>query len=248
MENEFAIKSVSGSLSALEVYVPQVQKGTQLIKNLPAITGADSLQMGLDILKKGKSLLTLIGKGTDTLCEPLRGMKAEIDAVQKNIKQRASDISFPIVEAIDALEKEILQFQKEEKARETRQREQAERIRRLNEEAERHAQEREKFASLPPESTLHFQQANTDNSTFVPADVQLPPTSETVPAMQIEPPVISATKVAGARVIWKAELIDEDQVPREYCSPNMVKINASLKLGIREIPGVKIWADEKIGR
>ncbi len=48
---------------------------------------------------------------------------------------------------------------------------------------------------------------------------------------------------------WKAELVNPDNpadVPREYCSPDMKKINQAVKEGVREITGVKIWEDEDI--
>lgn len=40
--------------------------------------------------------------------------------------------------------------------------------------------------------------------------------------------------------IWKAEIIDENLVPREYCTPDSRKINDAVKMGCREIPGVEI--------
>jgi len=39
---------------------------------------------------------------------------------------------------------------------------------------------------------------------------------------------------------WIGEITDPDQVPVEYCSPDQKKINAAVKQGIREIPGVLI--------
>lgn len=45
---------------------------------------------------------------------------------------------------------------------------------------------------------------------------------------------------------WKGELINPDEVPREYCLPDMRKINEAVKAGIRTISGVKIFEDVQI--
>ena len=39
---------------------------------------------------------------------------------------------------------------------------------------------------------------------------------------------------------WIGEITDPAQVPAEYCSPDQKKINAAVKQGVREIPGVLI--------
>lgn len=46
---------------------------------------------------------------------------------------------------------------------------------------------------------------------------------------------------ASIRTAWTGEVIDPDQVPREFCSPDEKKITAGVKSGIREIPGVRIY-------
>lgn len=48
---------------------------------------------------------------------------------------------------------------------------------------------------------------------------------------------------AYTRKNWKAEIIDPALVPREYCEPSMKLINHAVKMGVREIPGVRIWQD-----
>ena len=45
------------------------------------------------------------------------------------------------------------------------------------------------------------------------------------------------------RKAWKAEVVDESQVPREFCSPDMRLVNQAVKMGVREIPGVRIFED-----
>lgn len=53
-----------------------------------------------------------------------------------------------------------------------------------------------------------------------------------------------STAYTGGR--WKATVTKEEDVPREYCSPDSKKINAAVRAGIREIPGVEIKKDEKV--
>jgi hypothetical protein len=61
---------------------------------------------------------------------------------------------------------------------------------------------------------------------------------------EAKPTVKTETGVtAYGRKKWKADIVDEAQVPREYCSSDMKKINAAVKGGIRSIPGVKIFED-----
>lgn len=48
---------------------------------------------------------------------------------------------------------------------------------------------------------------------------------------------------AHTRKVWKAEIVETSQVPREFCTPDMKLINEAVKAGIREIAGVRIWED-----
>lgn len=54
----------------------------------------------------------------------------------------------------------------------------------------------------------------------------------------------SETGVAAhTRKVWKAEVVDESAVPREFCSPDMRLINEAVKAGLKEMAGVRIWED-----
>lgn len=50
---------------------------------------------------------------------------------------------------------------------------------------------------------------------------------------------------AGIRTYWKFEVINPQEVPREYCSPSDVLINQAIKNGITEIKGLKIYQEKK---
>ncbi len=47
----------------------------------------------------------------------------------------------------------------------------------------------------------------------------------------------------SSRKNWKYEVTDSNVVPREYCEPSASKINAAVKSGVREIPGVRIFEE-----
>ncbi|EFK10195.1 conserved hypothetical protein [delta proteobacterium NaphS2] len=46
---------------------------------------------------------------------------------------------------------------------------------------------------------------------------------------------------ASIRTQWVGEIQDPQAVPREYCCPDQKAIDQAVKLGVREIPGVKIY-------
>lgn len=48
-------------------------------------------------------------------------------------------------------------------------------------------------------------------------------------------------KVKGIFKRWSWEIVDEEKVPRAFCSSNNVKINQAIKSGIREIYGIRIF-------
>jgi hypothetical protein len=46
---------------------------------------------------------------------------------------------------------------------------------------------------------------------------------------------------AHIRMEWTVDVINEDEVPREYCSSDSSKLKAAAKAGVREIRGCKIY-------
>jgi len=51
---------------------------------------------------------------------------------------------------------------------------------------------------------------------------------------------------ATQRKVWKHEITDEAQVPREYLMIDEAKVRQAVKQGIREIPGVRIFEHTEI--
>lgn len=57
-----------------------------------------------------------------------------------------------------------------------------------------------------------------------------------------------APKVSGVSVskVWKWELVDPSQVPSEYWSIDPSKVDAALKQGVRDIPGIRVYEDARV--
>ena len=77
-------------------------------------------------------------------------------------------------------------------------------------------------------------------------------------AANVEPPAMVAPVIAPApritrteagtmsfRENWKSEVIDEAKVPRQYLMVNESAIRQAVNAGLREIPGVRIWAEKE---
>ena len=45
---------------------------------------------------------------------------------------------------------------------------------------------------------------------------------------------------------WTYEIINEPLIIRELCTPNSVKINAAIKAGLRETPGLRIFEEKRV--
>ncbi|SNR98981.1 hypothetical protein SAMN04488503_2214 [Humidesulfovibrio mexicanus] len=51
---------------------------------------------------------------------------------------------------------------------------------------------------------------------------------------------------ATQRKVWKHEITDETQVPREYLMVDEAKVRQAVKQGVREIPGIRIYEHTEI--
>lgn len=72
------------------------------------------------------------------------------------------------------------------------------------------------------------------------AHVEPPPPPAPIPVKEETVTRAETGAAAHIRREWKGTVVDPEQVPREYCSPDQKKINEAVKLGVREIAGVEI--------
>jgi len=143
---------------------------------------------------------------------------AEPNRFVKAINNFCKKFAAPLSEAEKALKQKIGQYQYK---LELERRKQEEAIRKANEELQKKLEQEAKAAGVEA------------------------PKVKPMPIPKKEPSVTRTDTGASAhtRKTWKAEIIDPALVPREYCEPSMKLINHAVKMGVREIPGVRIWQD-----
>ena len=115
-----------------------------------------------------------------------------------------------------------------------------ERVRKENERqmalaAKRDAAERERLAKMAAEA----ESRGIDPEFFIP-----PVPAPIIPQVQAAAPTTRLeTGSVTERFEWTVELIPggENTVPREFCSPDLVKLRAAVRFGTRSIPGARIF-------
>jgi hypothetical protein len=65
--------------------------------------------------------------------------------------------------------------------------------------------------------------------------------------MKQETKVESESGSLRVRKVWKFELINADEIPREYLMVNETAIRRAIADGVRQINGVRIYEDESVG-
>ncbi len=67
----------------------------------------------------------------------------------------------------------------------------------------------------------------------------------TAPVIPVQEKVTRTETGAAAHVrkVWKAEVVNEAEIPREYLTVDMKKVNDAVRMGAREIPGVRIFEE-----
>jgi len=214
------IDSSEVTMDTLNIFVNQLKKGTELLKTNKVINNAQDLIKATDNIGKAKKLINLVNKEVANLCKPLKEMKKKIDEGQNAIKDRAGEMTKALSEVVDDVEKAVLEFNKAEVLRVAK--EQEEQKKQIEEKIE----EIKNIGPLASEEEISeaTKQAETE---FIK-------------------PVVSAPSIKGLTVTWKYEITDTSKVPMQYCSPDTTKIQTAVRSGVREIPGIKIFKDEKI--
>jgi hypothetical protein len=123
----------------------------------------------------------------------------------------------------------------------------AERERAAREEADRQRRIEEQKAVLRQTRENEEAAANQREAATIAPD----PVPEPEPVIPDAVPEAKKTHHSGGasatvKKVWKAEVIDEAQVPREFCKVHLPAINAAVKNGTRSIPGVRIFEDDQV--
>lgn len=208
----------------LNEFVPQITKGSNALKAITAVSDQTSLEVATNYLNKAKTLSGYVAKKIEELCRPLKDMKADIDDVQRKIKGYGDEISKPINEAAQELQTKILAYHAEQKKA-------ADAARKVHEEMVIEAEEKRRKEAAEAAAVAEEK-----------GEEPPPPP----PPIEVMTPVVEAPKIKGLTTIWKYEIEDPELIPRTYMTPDLAKINAAVKGGMREIPGVKIFSEQQI--
>lgn len=207
-------------MDTLNIFMNQLKKGTELLENNKVINNAQELVKATDNLGKAKKLINLVSKEVTNLCRPLKDMKKAIDEGQNKIKDRADEMCKSLSDLVDAVEKSILAFNK------------AEVLRVAKEQEDQKKQIEEKTQEVK-------------NLGPLASDEEIAEATKQAEQEYVRP-VVTAPSIKGLTVTWKYEVTDPAKVPMQYCSPDTAKIQTAVRSGVREIPGVNIFSDEKI--
>jgi len=215
----------------LAAFIPQINKGAEVLSKIDNVNDQASLDKANENLQKAKTLQSFIVKKVEEMCRPLKDLKAEADVLQRKIKEYADEIHQPLGRASQKLQERILAYHKVLQI-------EADRVRKINEDMVKEQQEKLRAAE---EARKKAEAEAAAKGQEIPA----PPEPE-APSVIVAPPVIQPPKVKGMTTIWKYEIENEEQIPRTYLAPDLSKINAAVKGGCRQIPGIRIYPEQTI--
>ncbi len=138
----------------------------------------------------------------------------------KRINDLFRSLAAPLDRVDQILRDKVLAYRREQ---ERRRREEEERLRKLQEAEQKKLEKKAEKKGLEPPPP--------------PAPVVLAGPARTVSA---------DLGKATVRVVWDFEIVDPSQLPREYLIPDVAKIRAVVRAGVREIPGVRIYQTEQL--
>lgn len=166
------------------------------------------------------NLLSVIAKHKKELEEQRKFLVKPLNDHVKSINNRFKTYSLPLDRADKTLRDKVLSYRQEQ---ERKRREEEERLRKL---AEKEQARLEKKAEKKGEPT---------------------PPPIIVPTIEGPAKTVQADYgTASIKQVWVHEIVDEQQIPREYLMVDEKKIAAVVKAGIRNIPGVRIYQTDQL--
>jgi len=155
--------------------------------------------------------------------------KAPLLALGKRIDDDAKKAKEPLVALQSVIRQKVGKFDADEQAK-------------IDKENARQAELAAKRQKAE-DDRLALKAAQLEEQGLDPADI-LPEPS--VPVIPMVPQAEATTRLASGgavnvRKAWQVEVVDARLVPAAYCSPDLVKLRAAVKLGEREIPGCRVF-------
>jgi hypothetical protein len=133
------------------------------------------------------------------------------------------------------------------------QRRKAEEARRAAEEIERQRREEERKAREEAERQIAAAKTDADVQRAIDAEAAAnlarDEAAKAATLAAAKPAELSRTRgdlgaVSSLRRTWRYELLNLDAVPRQYLVLDPARVNAAIKQGVRDIAGLRIFADE----
>lgn len=219
-------QEVTSSIQTFAALKTKITELAQQCKGL-VITDEHSLATGKELAIKAKKITTAIEEHRKEITKPFFEAKQNIDKVAKELNEGLNS-------ATKALRDQILAYEVEQE------RKRKEELRRLEEERKRKEEEVRK-AQEESIADVHSMSKNGDiELEFLPPEV---PEIADLKQQEIE---LSQQKSKSIRLYWTFELTDINKVPIDYLMLNEKKVKDAIGSGVREIPGISIFQEERL--
>lgn len=223
------------ALQKFELMATEVYRITEAVTAGPLKSAAEEGQAA-ELISRGtialKELDALRRKHTDPLNEQVKGINALFKVITEPCEA--------LVGKNGKLDKLILAFRAQEKARIAREEAEA---RRRQEEA----------ARAEAEAISRAQQAKTEEARQAAlAEAEAASAAQAVATIEAPAPMTKGVRTDSGSVrereVWTFKVMDAAMVPRSFCVPDEKAIRAAVAGGVREIPGVAISLEERLTR
>lgn len=207
------------------------------------VTDKSQLEKALEI---GRHVKVLSKKIEDRRVELVSPLNEQV----KKVNAYAKEIQGPLSGAEEVIKRELRSYEQVlEKERE------AER-KRIAEEQKKREQEAVAKLKAQKESEDLLALLTDDSDQIAEPDKKMASETLKAEAERMEKEILSETKTAlktveknavtGARKVWKFEVLDPDEVPRKYLVVDEKLVRDAVKVGIRDIGGVRIYEETEI--
>jgi hypothetical protein len=223
------------ALPKLELMAREIRSIAEAATSKPLADDADEGRAA-ELVTRGtialRELDALRRKHTDPLNEEVKAINALFKVL--------TDPAEALVGKGGKLEKAMLLYRSEKRARIQREQAEAQRL-------QREAAEREAAALRKVE------EAKTDKAR-AKAMAEAEAASKAQTAVALAAPEVMTQGVrtdsgtVAAREVWRFEVVDAAQVPRSFCIPDERAIRAAVAAGVRQIAGVNIFQEEALTR
>jgi len=169
-----------------------------------------------------------------TITRPLDQQKKAALDLEKAILSPLEPVDRTLRAGLGAYQAEQQRKARAEQERLDRERREAEEAARR--EAEAAAAKAREAEATEDDAAVEQAEAVADMARARELAAQAAPRQEVVPAG----PARASAGTASTRMVWRATVTDETELPREYLRVDQAAINRAVRQGLREIPGVKI--------